>query len=109
MKNLKKTLALVLALAMVLATGTTAFADGTNNYSGASQPTITAGATTIPLTKTIVFFNKDGKDVYEPNISFSYAVAPDASVPAYGGDRTSNDPTITDASSNVTRVFCGPY
>ena len=104
---MKKLVSLILSI-MMISVCVIAIADGTNNYSGDSQTNITAGGPTIPLTKTIVFFNQDGKDVYEPNISFSYAVAPDTSVPAYGTDRTNNDPTITDSNYNVARVFSGP-
>lgn len=94
MKNtFKKISAIVLALVMVLAMGTTAFAVGddgrtvvtgsttsaANTYTGANDTSATsvANGTTIPLTKSIVFVNANGSDVYEPNITYTYTVTPE--------------------------------
>lgn len=84
---MKKIFALVLAVVMVLAMGTTAFAAGddgrtigtkTDTYTGSSQTEATGMAATsaIPLTKSIVFVNVNDSAVYEPNVSFTYAVEP---------------------------------
>lgn len=89
----KKISALVLALVMVLAMGTTAFAAGddgrtvvtgsttsaANTYTGANNTNATsvANGTTIPLTKSIVFVNANGSAVYEPNITYTYTVTPE--------------------------------
>lgn len=84
---LKKIMALVLALAMLLAMGTVALAAGddgrtvggkTDTYTGsnASEATNMAATDAIPLTKSIIFVNANGSKVYEPNISFGYAVEP---------------------------------
>ena len=89
MKNtFKKISAIVLAVVMLLAMSTTAFAAGdegrtapgtaADTYTGSNNTNATsvANGTTIPLTKSIVFVNANGSAVYEPNISFAYAVEP---------------------------------
>lgn len=89
----KKISALVLALVMVLAMGTTAFAAGddgrtvvtgsttsaANTYTGANNTNATsvANGATIPLTKSIVFVNANSSAVYEPNITYTYTVTPE--------------------------------
>lgn len=90
MKNIKKIGALVLALVMVLAMSSTAFAAGdegrttpgtaANTYTGANNTNATsvANGTTIPITKSIVFVNANGSAVYEPNITYTYTVTPEA-------------------------------
>ena len=107
-------MALVLALAMVLAMGTVAFAaDDTYKGSGDSNATGVAGKTTIPLIKGIVFFNANGSAVYEPNITFSYEVTPDTAIAADGTTASVTDDgslnVILGTSTPVTRnVYPGP-
>ena len=85
MKNVKKIGALLIAVVMIMAMGSVAFAAGddgrtvggkTDTYTGSNATEATNMATTaaIPLTKSIVFVNANGSAVYEPNISFAYAV-----------------------------------
>lgn len=91
---MKKLTALLLALVMVLAIGSTALAGdpGTDPDTGSSTTTTlpantigdvykddsktTTTGNNIPLNKSIVFFNLNNSKVYEPNIIYSYAVAP---------------------------------
>jgi len=69
---MKKLTALLLALVMVLAMSASAFADDGDAYNGATK-TYTSG-NEIPLTKTIVFINENGSTVYQPNITYTYAI-----------------------------------
>ena len=102
----KKISALVLALVMVLAMGTTAFADDDNVYTGVNQTEATSvsGTTSIPLNKTIVIFNTDDNTtVREPDITFSYALAKVNSTAADGAQLSS---TVSD-DTNTVRVYNG--
>lgn len=101
---MKKIGALLLAIVMVLAIGTSAFAaDDDYKGSGHENATSVARGNVIPLTKGIIFFNENGSKVYEPNIKFEYTVAPDPAVAADG-----TIATVTD-KDNVTRtVYPGP-
>ena len=96
---MKKLTALLLALVMVLAIGSTALASAPDTagdaYNGASQTT--TGSNTIPLTKTIVFINENSSTVYQPNITYQYAIAP-------------VDPgtaTVTDDTPDTAKVNAG--
>lgn len=101
MKSTKKILALAMAAVMALSMGTTAFA-------AEMGPTgvIESTDNTIVLKKEIVFINADGADVYEPNISYSYTIAPAApnETAALAADRT----TITDVDEDFATVQAGP-
>lgn len=108
--TLKKISVLVLALVMVLVMGTVAFATGADDtYTGSGNDNadnfagLSANPQTIPLTKGIVFFNANGSAVYEPNVTFNYAVAPDTAVVAEG-----TTATVTDSSSVQRNVYPGP-
>lgn len=106
MKNLKKISALVLAVVMVMAMGTMAFADDDNVYTGVDQTEATSvsGTTSIPLNKTIVIFNTDDNTtVREPDITFSYALAKVDSTAADGAQLSS---TVSDGT-NTVRVYNG--
>ena len=102
---LKKISALLLALAMVMSLTSVAWAaDNTadnNTYSGSGHKFAVgvAGKTKIPLIKSIVFVNVNGSDVYEPNITFSYAVEP-ASI-------EESTYTVTDSAGHVAYVHPG--
>ena len=78
MKRLMKIGAIVLAIMMIAMVGTAWADDGDNAYSGSGNTIATsvAGTTSIPLKKSIIFFNENGSTVYEPNITYSYTVAP---------------------------------
>ena len=102
----KKIGALVLALVMVLAMGTTAFADDDNVYTGVNhtEATSVSGTTSIRLNKTIVIFNTDDNtNVREPDITFSYALAKVNSTAADGAQLSS---TVSDGT-NTVRVYNG--
>lgn len=73
---MKKLTALLLALVMVLAIGSTALAADTTGDVYKDDSKTTTSGTNIPLNKSIVFFNLNGSDVYEPNITYSYTVTP---------------------------------
>jgi len=98
--SVKKILSVIMALSMILALGVTAaFATtpdiNTSGTYGSTASTLTEG---VNLKKSIVFVNADGVDVYEPNITYGYAVSSPASVTA----------TVTDADNNVAAVRVGP-
>ncbi len=105
--KLKKISALVLAIMMIAMVGAAFATSADDTYTGSESPNATgvAGDTSIPLTKSIVFFNENSSSVYEPNITFNYTVAPDTAVAANG-----TTATVTDNSSPaVTRnVYPGP-
>ena len=122
MKNLKKLSALVLALLMILSLAATALATGADNtYTGSGDPNAVntgnnarVGETTIPLTKCIVFFNANGSNVYEPNISFKYVVTPAMDVALDGTTATVTDGSTPPVTRNVYRgpaggVYGGTY
>ncbi len=81
MKKFTKIGALVLAMMMILAMSVPVFAadtttDGTGSLdSSPANPAIrTISSNTLTLNKTIIFFNPETVDVYEPNITFSYTI-----------------------------------
>ena len=123
----KKICALVLAIAMVLAMGSVAMAGETNTgdsgstdsgtskhndvYTGSGKKEATTDVKNneIPFVKSIVFFNANGSDVYKPNITFHYDVAPDNNVDADGSTATvTDDPSLHDNTSVVRNVYPGP-
>ena len=109
MKMMKKISALVLALVMVLTVSTVAFSagdtgrtvGGTNySYQGSGDDrSLTSSSDSIPLVKSIVFINADGSNVFEPDITFSYTVAP--------AEITSGEVSVTDANDVTTNVLPG--
>ena len=115
---IKKIGALMLALVMVLSLGSVAFAaDDTYTGSGNANATGVVGGTTIPLTKSIVFFNSNGSQIREPNISFTYTVTPvDAATANQGkplsgvtvtddGRLNSNTPVTVTVNDGVAAAF----
>ncbi|MBQ5986048.1 MAG: hypothetical protein IJL59_02180 [Clostridia bacterium] len=72
MKHIKKIGALVLALVMVLAMSTTAFAAGTKTDEG----TLTISSGEVTFKKEIVVLNSGSSNVWEPNISYKYTITP---------------------------------
>jgi len=94
---MKKLVALILAVVMIMAMGSVAFAADENVYTGTSKTT--HGTDTITLNKTIVIFNPDDNtSVREPDITFSYVVSPYGS----GSDGDKLTSTVTDGSTTVT-------
>lgn len=94
---MKKILAFVLAMIMVMAMSTVAFA-ADDTYSGSASTNMDVSNGSIPFTKSIVLFNTDGKAIREPNISFTYAVTP-ATV--------DNGTTVTDSNNVSVAVQSG--
>lgn len=100
MKRMKKLGALVLALGMVLAMGTSALtADDT--YTGSENANAVISGTTIPLTKGIVLFNTDGEAIREPNISYTYTVTPVVSAADSQGKPLAGVTVTDDGTRNV--------
>ncbi len=98
--------ALLLSAVMVFSVGSSVFADDDNVYTGVNQTEATSvsGTTSIPLNKTIVIFNTDDDTaVREPDITFSYALAPVNSTAAEGAQLSS---TVNDGT-NTVRVYNG--
>ena len=94
---MKKIGALVLAVVMVMAMGTTAFAaigDG---------GTDTTGGNDLTFTKSILMKNKNASSVREPNIQYTYTIT-DAGIST---DTSDGDPayTVTDSSGNTAYVY----
>lgn len=75
MKNVKKIGALVLALVMVLAMSSTAFAEETIGNTGIVGTTSSTLNAVVKIPKTLKVFNPDENSVYAPNITYTYAVA----------------------------------
>lgn len=81
---MKKIGALMLALVMVLAMATTAFAaDGDTPYSnydgdhgGDPEVAVLSDANKISIRKDIVLYNAEGSKIYTPNVTYTYSVAP---------------------------------
>lgn len=72
----KKLGAFILALVMIFALSATAFAADTTGDVYQDDSKTAVSGTNIPLTKSIVFFNENGSNVYEPDITYTYAVTP---------------------------------
>ncbi len=107
MKNLKKILAVLLAVMMVAALSVTALADNDNTYAGSNQPEATAATdTAIPFNKTIVVFNTDESAIREPNITYTYAVEPIDTTAANQGKALAGV-TVTDSNNNTVTVLDG--
>ena len=76
MKRLMRIGAILLVITMLaMSAGVLADTAG-NDYQDDSQTTVSTSANTIPLTKSIVMFNLNSSAVYEPNITYTYSVAP---------------------------------
>ena len=113
MKTTKKIIALMMALVMVLVMNTVAMAAGDEGrtvggkddiYQGTGNansitPIVDTTNNKIPITKSVVFINADNAAVYEPDITYTYSVAP-ARV-------TNGEQTVT-ISSAVSSVLDGP-
>ena len=77
MKNLKKTLALVLALAMVLAMGSSAFATDLSSGktgSGGNSAALISGES-INIKKELKPVNPENSTINAPTITYTYAVS----------------------------------
>jgi hypothetical protein len=97
-KPMKKIIALVLAL-LVAMSMTAAFAEGEVNLipNSGKVENPTAGGT-VTFEKTIILFNDEGLDIYEPNIVYSYEITP---VTASEGT------TVTDTREHTAQVYSG--
>ena len=100
MKNLKKILAVLMAVMMLAALSVTALAavnsDGTLNDDNALSST----ETTINIAKQIVFVNAENTNVREPNITYTYTIS--AVTPADGT-------TVTDLNGITGTVKAGVF
>ena len=85
MKNMKKLGALLLALVMVLAMSSTAFADDPATLTGGevggftTADTPTSQEKSINIAKELTVYNKDETTINAPTVSYSYAVTAGAS------------------------------
>jgi len=108
---MKKLVSLILAIMMIAAVGVVFATSADDTYTGSNNTNATSvvGDDKIPLIKGIVFFNANGSNVYEPNVTFSYGVAP-ATIAADGSDATVTDDASThDPAVAVQRnVYPGP-
>ena len=110
MKNMKRIGALALALVMVLAMGTTAFAaDLTNGEIGGSEfPTDnpTTQSKTINIAKELTVYNKDETSINAPTISYTYTVTAGpagVSITDAASDHANNTPvTVTTKAGNLS-------
>lgn len=108
---MKKLTALLLALVMVLAIGSTALATdpGTGSGSGSSTPAnnllpnsgkvtnaANAASGIVTFEKTIILFNDEGQQIYEPDIDYTYTIT---AVTAATGT------TVTDTAGNQANVY----
>ena len=97
MKNLKKILAVVLAMVLMAAMSVTMFAVNTNGQLNDDNG-INSEETTLSIAKQIIFVNDEATAVREPNITYTYTIA-------------TTDPgsaTITDKNEIVGSVKAGP-
>jgi len=93
---MKKLVALILAVVMVMAMGSVAFADdyGVND----------SGSNEISFVKTIDVYNAENITVYGPGITYTYAIAP---VNSSNEGELITDTTITDVSGKTITVRNG--
>lgn len=99
--------AVVFALAILFAMSVPALADDAGNvYTGSGNTLATgvAGSTSIPLTKSIVFFNENGSSVYEPNLTYAYTVAPQNP----GNATVTDDGSLNNNTPVTVKVNQGP-
>lgn len=112
---MKKIGALLLAIMMIAVVGLAYATDADDTYTGSGNDNadnfagLDATPQTIPITKGIVFFNVNGSDVYEPNVTFSYEVAPDTAVAEDGSTATvTDDGSLNNNIPVVRNVYPGP-
>lgn len=97
MKNLKKILAVVLAMVLMAAMSVTMFAVNTNGQLNDDNG-INSEDTTLSIAKQIIFVNDEETAVREPNITYTYTIA----------TTDPNGATITDKNEIVGSVKAGP-
>lgn len=99
MKMLRKISALVLVIMMIAMVGTAWATDPTavGNYMGNVDTKTVVSGNNIPLAKTIVFFNPDGSEIREPDITYTYTITP----------VTVSTTTVTDKDGDVAHVNSG--
>ena len=71
---MKKLVSILMAIMMVAMVGAAWAANNGDVYQDDSLTAVSG--TLIPMTKSIIMFNLNGSPVYEPNISYTYSVAP---------------------------------
>ncbi len=100
MKSAKKILAIGMAALMTMTMGISAFAADMAT-SGVMETT----DNTITIKKEIVFTNEGADVVYEPNITYGYAIAPAA--PNETGANAAARTTVKDVNGRQTTVHAG--
>lgn len=111
----KKILAMILAVMMVMAMSVAAFADNNGDvYQDDSLTAVNTTNNTIPLKKSIIMYNINGSDVYEPHIVYTYTVAPVTDAALLGhvtddGEYNSNVPVTAKVNAGVVNgvIFAG--
>ena len=93
-KTLKRLGALALALCLVLALSSVAWAAETTTQHGTNTSN-----TSFTIAKDIVLFNTDSKPIYEPNVTYNYAIT--AGAP--GTATITDDPAVTDYDGDATK------
>ena len=94
MKNLKKLMAIALVIVMVAAMGANVFALDTDEVGVGTSGT---AITQVEVPKEIVLFNTAESAIYEPNITYTYTLAP----------QNPSSATITDANGMTGTVKTG--
>ncbi len=99
MKNLKKILAVLLAVMMLAALSVTALATantGSSDFNGSTgHPYAQQSSNTFSIKKEIVLFNVDSSSIFDPNVVYTYTVAP---VDVTDGDVTVTGIILNDAN-----------
>ena len=105
MKALKRIGAVVLAIMMIAFVGAAFAANNGDVYQDDSLTTVDANNKKIPMTKSIIMFNLNGSDVYEPNISYTYSVAPvtdELGTITDDGELNNNNPVTVQVNAGVS-------
>lgn len=116
-KSLRKVGAVVLALAMVLSLGATAFATvnpDLGDYEGSNNKGHGVTTGSVNITKSIAIFNPENTAVREPNVQFVYAVTPVTEAAKLGNitddgryNDPTNDPVTVKANAGVADAITG--
>ena len=94
---MKKIGALLLAIMIIAVVGLAYAADGDNLIPNDGKvPSATNG--TVTFEKTIILFNDEGQQIYEPNIVYTYTLTP---------VRAENTTTVTDSENHTAHVYGG--
>ena len=99
MKNTRKIFALLLTLIMLAALSTAAFADNETLSGGVADSehnTATTAENSILILKELVIHNTDGKEIYLPEVNYSYTITEAGSADGVGTTiKDGQDPQIS--------------